>query len=48
MKSPNELGPRVVRFLLRVILQPLFRVQISGDPREFANERSAQLRIRKG
>lgn len=40
MKSPNDLGPRVVRFLFRLILRPLFRVQLSGDPREFANERT--------
>jgi acyl-[acyl-carrier-protein]-phospholipid O-acyltransferase/long-chain-fatty-acid--[acyl-carrier-protein] ligase len=40
MKSPTELGPRVVRFLFRALLRPLFRVAISGDPREFANERT--------
>ena len=40
MKSPNDLGPRVVRFLFRLILRPLFRVELSGDPREFANERT--------
>jgi hypothetical protein len=40
MKSPDDLGPRVVRFLFRLILRPLFRVELSGDPREFANERT--------
>src|SRR6266436_9588919 len=40
MKSPNDLGPRVVRFLFRVLLRPLFRVELSGDAREFANERT--------
>ena len=40
MRSPNELGPRVVRFLFRLLLRPLFRVELSGDPREFANERT--------
>ena len=40
MRSPNELGPRMLRFLLRVLLRPLFRVELSGDPGEFANERT--------
>jgi acyl-[acyl-carrier-protein]-phospholipid O-acyltransferase/long-chain-fatty-acid--[acyl-carrier-protein] ligase len=40
MKSPNDLGPRIVRFLFRIVLRPLFRVELSGDPREFANERT--------
>jgi acyl-[acyl-carrier-protein]-phospholipid O-acyltransferase/long-chain-fatty-acid--[acyl-carrier-protein] ligase len=40
MKSPDDLGPRVVRFLFRLILRPLFRVELSGDPGEFANERT--------
>ncbi len=40
MKSPTDFGPRVVRFLCRVLLKPLFRVQISGDPGELANERT--------
>jgi acyl-[acyl-carrier-protein]-phospholipid O-acyltransferase/long-chain-fatty-acid--[acyl-carrier-protein] ligase len=40
MKSPNNFGPRVVRVLIRLILRPLFRVELSGDPREFANERT--------
>jgi len=40
MKSPNDLGPRFVRALFRFILRPLFRVELSGDAREFANERT--------
>ena len=36
----NSTGAAVVRFLLRLILRPLFRVELSGDPREFANERT--------
>jgi acyl-[acyl-carrier-protein]-phospholipid O-acyltransferase / long-chain-fatty-acid--[acyl-carrier-protein] ligase len=40
MKSPDDVGPRLVRFLFRLILRPLFRVELSGDPREFANERT--------
>jgi acyl-[acyl-carrier-protein]-phospholipid O-acyltransferase / long-chain-fatty-acid--[acyl-carrier-protein] ligase len=40
MKSPNDIGPRMVRALLRFILRPLFRVELSGDAREFANERT--------
>jgi acyl-[acyl-carrier-protein]-phospholipid O-acyltransferase / long-chain-fatty-acid--[acyl-carrier-protein] ligase len=40
MKSPNDLGPRIVRALFRLILRPLFRVELSGNAREFANERT--------
>jgi acyl-[acyl-carrier-protein]-phospholipid O-acyltransferase/long-chain-fatty-acid--[acyl-carrier-protein] ligase len=40
MKSPNDLGPRIVRALFRFLLRPLFRVELSGDAREFANERT--------
>ena len=40
MKSPNDLGPRIVRSLFRFLLRPLFRVELSGDAREFANERT--------
>ena len=40
MKSPNDLGPRTVRALFRFLLRPLFRVELSGDAREFANERT--------
>jgi acyl-[acyl-carrier-protein]-phospholipid O-acyltransferase/long-chain-fatty-acid--[acyl-carrier-protein] ligase len=40
MKSPNDPGPRLVRFLLRILLRPLFRVELSGDAREFDNERT--------
>ena len=40
MKSPNDLGPRIVRTLFRFLLRPLFRVELSGDAREFANERT--------
>jgi acyl-[acyl-carrier-protein]-phospholipid O-acyltransferase/long-chain-fatty-acid--[acyl-carrier-protein] ligase len=40
MKSPNDPGPRLVRLLLRIVLRPLFRAQLSGDPREFENERT--------
>ena len=40
MKSPTDLGPRIVRALFRLLLRPLFRVELSGDAREFANERT--------
>ncbi|MGA3158335.1 MAG: bifunctional acyl-ACP--phospholipid O-acyltransferase/long-chain-fatty-acid--ACP ligase [Steroidobacteraceae bacterium] len=30
----------MVRFVLRAILRPLFRVQLSGDPQEFCNDRT--------
>jgi acyl-[acyl-carrier-protein]-phospholipid O-acyltransferase / long-chain-fatty-acid--[acyl-carrier-protein] ligase len=40
MKSPNDLGPRIFRTLIRLVLRPLFRVELSGDAREFANERT--------
>jgi acyl-[acyl-carrier-protein]-phospholipid O-acyltransferase / long-chain-fatty-acid--[acyl-carrier-protein] ligase len=40
MKSPNDPGPRMVRTLLRLLLRPLFRVELSGDAREFSNERT--------
>src|SRR4051812_7119487 len=40
MKSPSDLGPRIVRALFRLLLRPLFRVELSGDRREFENERT--------
>lgn len=40
MKKPTDLGPRIVRSLLRILLKPLFRVELTGDPREFQNERT--------
>src|SRR5215475_5434828 len=40
MSKTNSLGPRLVRFLLRAVLRPLFRVELHGDPREFANQRT--------
>src|ERR1700743_3964123 len=40
MRNPNGLGARIVRALFRLVLRPLFRVELSGDPREFANERT--------
>jgi acyl-[acyl-carrier-protein]-phospholipid O-acyltransferase/long-chain-fatty-acid--[acyl-carrier-protein] ligase len=46
MKNPNDLGPRslhrprIFRALIRLVLRPLFRVELSGDAREFANERT--------
>ena len=40
MKSPNDLVPRLVRALFRLILRPLFRVELTGDAGEFANERT--------
>jgi acyl-[acyl-carrier-protein]-phospholipid O-acyltransferase/long-chain-fatty-acid--[acyl-carrier-protein] ligase len=40
MKSPNDLGPRIFRALIRLVLRPLFRVELSGNAREFANERT--------
>jgi acyl-[acyl-carrier-protein]-phospholipid O-acyltransferase / long-chain-fatty-acid--[acyl-carrier-protein] ligase len=38
--NPKDFGPRVVRFLCRFVLRPLFRVELSGDAREFENERT--------
>jgi acyl-[acyl-carrier-protein]-phospholipid O-acyltransferase / long-chain-fatty-acid--[acyl-carrier-protein] ligase len=40
MEMTNSLGARLFRLVLRAILRPLFRVELSGDPREFANERT--------
>jgi acyl-[acyl-carrier-protein]-phospholipid O-acyltransferase/long-chain-fatty-acid--[acyl-carrier-protein] ligase len=40
MKSPNDLVPRLVRTLFRLVLRPLFRVELSGNAREFDNERT--------
>ena len=40
MNKPPSFGYAVVRFVLRTILRPLFRVQLTGDPQEFANERT--------
>jgi acyl-[acyl-carrier-protein]-phospholipid O-acyltransferase/long-chain-fatty-acid--[acyl-carrier-protein] ligase len=40
MSKTNSVGPAVVRFLFRAVLRPLFRVEISGDRRQFSNERT--------
>ena len=38
--KPRFSGAGVVKFLLRVILRPLFRVRVSGDPSVLKNERT--------
>jgi acyl-[acyl-carrier-protein]-phospholipid O-acyltransferase/long-chain-fatty-acid--[acyl-carrier-protein] ligase len=40
MKKPSSIGNALVRFVLRAILRPLFRVQLTGDRSAFANERT--------
>jgi acyl-[acyl-carrier-protein]-phospholipid O-acyltransferase / long-chain-fatty-acid--[acyl-carrier-protein] ligase len=40
MKKPTFDGARIVKLILRVILGPLFRVQMTGDRSVFANERT--------
>jgi acyl-[acyl-carrier-protein]-phospholipid O-acyltransferase/long-chain-fatty-acid--[acyl-carrier-protein] ligase len=40
MNGTSDLGARVVRWLLRLLLKPLFRVQITGDPQQFNNQRT--------
>ena len=40
MNRTSSRGARIFLLLLRVILRPLFRVELSGDPREFSNERT--------
>src|ERR1043165_766386 len=38
--NDKPLGARVFQFLLRVLLRPLFRVRVTGDPEEFRNART--------
>jgi len=38
--KPRFNGAAMVKFLLRVILRPLFRVRVSGDPNVLKNERT--------
>jgi len=38
--KPRFNGAAMVKFLLRVILRPLFRVRVSGDPNLLKNERT--------
>src|SRR5690242_16756929 len=38
--NDKPLGARVFQFLLRVLLRPLFRVRVTGDPGEFRNTRT--------
>jgi acyl-[acyl-carrier-protein]-phospholipid O-acyltransferase / long-chain-fatty-acid--[acyl-carrier-protein] ligase len=40
MNGTSALGARIVRWLLRLLLKPLFRVQITGDRQQFNNERT--------
>src|SRR5579859_15229 len=40
MNGNTVLGARIVRWLLRLLLKPLFRVQITGDAQQFKNERT--------
>ena len=40
MNGPSGLGSRIVRWVLRLLPKPLFRVQITGDPQQFNNERT--------
>ena len=40
MNGTSELGARIVRWLLRLLFRPLFRVQITGDPQQFNNDRT--------
>ena len=40
MNGTTELGARIVRWLLRLLLKPLFRVQITGDAQQFSNDRT--------
>jgi len=40
MNGPSDPGARIVRWLLRLLLKPLFRVQITGDPQQFSNDRT--------
>jgi acyl-[acyl-carrier-protein]-phospholipid O-acyltransferase/long-chain-fatty-acid--[acyl-carrier-protein] ligase len=40
LNKPPSFGYAVVRFVLRAILRPLFRVQLTGDPKQFVNERT--------
>ena len=38
--NPTFRSPGLVRLLLRALLRPLFRVQVTGDPGVFTNERT--------
>jgi acyl-[acyl-carrier-protein]-phospholipid O-acyltransferase/long-chain-fatty-acid--[acyl-carrier-protein] ligase len=38
--KPNSFGRTALRWVLRAVLRPLFRVELTGDRQEFANERT--------
>ena len=38
--NPTFRSPGLVRLLLRALLRPLFRVQVTGDPGVFTNDRT--------
>ena len=38
--NDKPLGARVFQFLLRVLLRPLFRVRVTGNPEVFRNPRT--------
>jgi len=40
MHRTSSFGAHALRLLLRVVLRPLFRVELSGDPRQFKNDRT--------
>ncbi len=40
MNRPNPIGYAVLRFILRAVLRPLFRVRLTGDRNEFVNART--------
>jgi acyl-[acyl-carrier-protein]-phospholipid O-acyltransferase / long-chain-fatty-acid--[acyl-carrier-protein] ligase len=40
MNNQSSFGNVALQFVLRAVLRPLFRVELTGDPKEFANERT--------